>query len=466
MPRLSTLQSVILVVLLALPASEPAQGITRLSFTRPGGMMRIPMSATVRSPYLFTAGFVSEVVNISPYNSATGVYFDSELTRNLRLGLSSVSVADPSADLDSSTFKPPLEIGFHLQQRLWTYGNVSFSLGIQDVVLTQSDGGFSIDPDLISYLGVISSDQVVGSYLLSTYMGFGTGTLAGSQPVDTAAQIPDTTSQIKVGVFTGFRLKTPIFAERGGLDILAEWDGAGINFGLGIPITTDYRLQIGVINVDNLGQFGIQSDKSPLTPDAPAVVVALNLNIPRIVEGEAPRALEALGPRPAPPTEFEEALLAAQLDSTLKDADFVLAGLRDSLRIADFEIDNLHGQLALRNQSGIVLNDSVRNMQLRIEMMKSNMNVTMRHLSASLQHYYKESYRDALQEVEMAIQLNPDLAIAYARRGAIYYKLGDTQRATINWNMALKLDPEYDDIRNALRALKENRLKTASFIQE
>ena len=455
----------ILVVLLALPASEPAQGITRLSFTRPGGMMRIPMSATVRSPYLFTAGFVSEVVNISPYNSATGVYCDSELTNNMRLGLSTVTVADTTRDLENSTLKPPLEIGIHLQQRLWTYGNVSFSLGIQDVVLIQSDEGFSIDPDLISYLGLISSDQVVGKYLLSTYMGFGTGTLAGSQPVDTTVQLADSTSQIKVGVFTGFRLKTPIFAQRGGLDLMAEWDGAGINFGLRIPITPDYRIQIGAIHIDKLPQFGSQGNKEVLTFDAPAIVISLNLNIPRIIKGEAPSALEALGPRPAAPV-AEEGLLAAQLDSTLKDAEFVLASLRDSLRIADFEIDNLHGQLAQRNQSGIVMIDSARSMQLRIEMMKSNMNVTMRHLSASLQHYYKENYRDALQEVEMAIQLNPDLAIAYARRGAIYYKLGDTQRATINWNMALKLDPEYDDIRNALRALKENRLKTASFIQE
>ena len=56
----------------------------------------------------------------------------------------------------------------------------------------------------------------------------------------------------------------------------------------------------------------------------------------------------------------------------------------------------------------------------------------------------------------MAIQLNPDLAIAYARRGSIYFKLGDVQRATINWNLALKLDPEYDDVRNILRVLKEN----------
>ncbi|UCD37215.1 MAG: tetratricopeptide repeat protein, partial [Fidelibacterota bacterium] len=76
------------------------------------------------------------------------------------------------------------------------------------------------------------------------------------------------------------------------------------------------------------------------------------------------------------------------------------------------------------------------------------------------------NYRDALQEVEMAIQLNPDLAVAYARRGSIYYKLGDIQRATINWNLALKLDPEYDDVRNILRALKENRLKTTSLKQQ
>ena len=102
-------------------------------------------------------------------------------------------------------------------------------------------------------------------------MGFGTGTLAGSQPVDTTAQLADSTSQIKVGVFTGFRLKTPIFAQRGGLDLMAEWDGAGINFGLRIPITPDYRIQIGAIHIDKLPQFGSQGNKEVLTFDAPAI---------------------------------------------------------------------------------------------------------------------------------------------------------------------------------------------------
>jgi len=120
--------------------------------------------------------------------------------------------------------------------------------------------------------------------------------------------------------------------------------------------------------------------------------------------------------------------------------------------------------VATLEQLGVFQADSVRNMQLRIQMMKSNINYTMRHLSSSLQNFYEENYRDALQEVEMAIQLNPDLAIAYARRGSIYYRLGDVQRATINWNLALKLDPEYDDVRNILRMLKEdrNRVKATS----
>ena len=144
----------------------------------------------------------------------------------------------------------------------------------------------------------------------------------------------------------------------------------------------------------------------------------------------------------------------------------MLAELRDSLRIANFENENMQSQLALRDQRSIILADSLRSVRLKFEMGKSNLNYTMRHLSASLRHFYDEDYRDALQEVEMAIQLNPDLALAYARRGSIYYKLGDVQRATINWNLALKLDPEYDDVRNILRALKENRLKTTSLIQQ
>ncbi len=419
--------------------------------------MRIPMSSVVRSPYLFSAGFVAEVANVLPYSSATGIYFDSEISRNTRLGMSGISTIDTT-----------MEIGFHLQQRLWSYGNISFSLGMQDIVLTQSDGKLSMNPDLLSFLGVISSEQKVGRYLLNSYMGFGTGTLAGATAAtDTSGGDfllggTGSSGQLMLGVYAGFLLKTPLFASKGGLDVVGEFDGHGINMGVRIPITSDYRLQVGFVHLENLPNFGSIADSVV----APAIVIGLDLSVPRLERRPAAREVgdevAAMGPRIEP--EEQEVLLARQLDSTLQAADFLLASLRDSLRIATFDLDNLYNQVAMLEQLGVFLADSVRNMQLRIQMMKSNINYTMRHLSSSLQHYYEENYRDALQEVEMAIQLNPDLAIAYARRGSIYYRLGDVQRATINWNLALKLDPEYDDVRNILRMLKEdrNRVKATS----
>lgn len=454
-------------LVLAGAGSLTAQAVTRLSFTRPGGMMRVPISTSVRSDNLFMAGFVSELLSIAPYNSASGVYFDAEIGKNLRMGLSSVSTADTSANLDSSSYQPPLQIGFHIQQRIWSYGNISFSLGLHDVVLTQSDGAFKVDPDLMSIMGVISSEQAIGNYQLNSYMGFGTGTIGGAVGSSSA----DSTV-LQLGVFAGFMLKTPIMASRGGLQIIGEFDDGGINAGILLPLTSDYRLQLGIVHIENLPDFSKQKAIDggvALASNAPAIVIGLSLKVPRLPDSDiAQGQLDALGPRPtgAGVAARPDVLLPSQIDSTLKAADFLVTTLRDSLRINKFQNKNLLTQLSQRDQEGIVMADSVRNMQLRIEMMKSNLNTTMRHLTLSWQHFFEENYREALQEVEMSIQLNPDLAIAYARRGSIYYKLGDTQRATINWNLALKLDPEYDDVRNILRALRENRLNAASLTQQ
>lgn len=464
----------LMLLLLGVGQLAAQTSVTRLSFTRPGGMMRVPTSSSVRSPYLFTAGFVLETVNISPFNNASGVYFDAELTQNLRIGLSSVTTADTSANLDSSSYSPPLEIGIHLQQRIWTYGNISFTLGLHDIVLRQSEGNFTIDPDMISILGVISSEQSIGNYHLNTYMGFGTGAIGGATYSSSSSgsflsgSSSDSTGQIKLGVYAGFQLVTPIMAKRGGLVVMSEFDGTGINVGVRVPLTTDYQFMLGAVHVESLPKFGAQADGEALTSTAPSIVLGLNLSVPRL-EGSraAKKELDALGPRPdMASADAPERLLPAQIDSTLKGAEYIIIMLRDSLRIAQFESKNLFAQLAMKDQQGYSLTDSVRNMTLRLAMMKSNLNTTMRHLTVSWQHFFEENYREALQEIEMAIQLNPDLAIAYARRGSIYYKLGDTQRATINWNLALKLDSEYDDVRNILRALKENRLNAASFSQQ
>ena len=105
--------------------------------------------------------------------------------------------------------------------------------------------------------------------------------------------------------------------------------------------------------------------------------------------------------------------------------------------------------------------DSTRVFHLERQIDSANNNIIMRHISRSLRYFYAEEYRDALTEVDKAIEVNPNIALAYARRGSIYYRLGDFQRATMNWNIALKLDPEFTEIQDLLRASKDNRLSSS-----
>ena len=70
----------------------------------------------------------------------------------------------------------------------------------------------------------------------------------------------------------------------------------------------------------------------------------------------------------------------------------------------------------------------------------------------------------ALDEVNQTIKRFPKLAIAYARKGTIYYQLGDLQKATINWNLALKQDPEYTEVQKILESIKTESKSKANTI--
>ena len=147
-------------------------------------------------------------------------------------------------------------------------------------------------------------------------------------------------------------------------------------------------------------------------------------------------------------------------------ANIAVETLRDSMALMNNEMRNLLVRLNAMEQNSKFLSDSLSSLKLETNISEKNMNEALRHLSKSLRYFYAGDYREALKEVDLALELNPDLALAYARRGSIYYKLGDVQRATINWNLALRLDPEYTDVRNILKALNENKLKSASIIEE
>ena len=439
-------------------------GSTRVAYTRPGLMMRVPTSSNHKTPYLFRTGFGTEIHNFDPFNTAKGVYFDMELNKGFAFGFSAVQGGDTTslALLKESQQKPIVEFGFHFQQRVFSYNDISLTVGLQDVVFQNdqtTEQVLSLNTSLLSFFTVLASEKDLGEYKMNTYMGFGSGGLA---PMDTIEVDPDSVST-SAGVFLGFVLKTPYFARRGGMDIVGEFDGTGVNVGLRIPLTSDYRLNLGFTHIERMPDW----DKR-YWAGHPGFTLGLDMAVPREprrrLQGGPSGPTNIYGPSDGLPGGIET--LPLHRDSTITMANIAVITLRDSMALMNNEMRNLLVRLSAMEQNTKFLSDSLVNIQLETNVSEKNMNEALRHLSRSLRYFYAGDYREALKEVDLSLELNPNLALAYARRGSIYYKLGDVQRATINWNLALRLDPEYTDVRNILKALHENNLKSASLIQE
>ena len=437
---------------------------TRIVYTRPGLMMRVPTSSVQKAPYIFRTGFGVELHNFDPVNTAKGVYFDMELGRGFTAGFSAVQGGDTtSLDLISkSQYTPQVEFGFHFQQRIFTYNDISLSAGLQDIVFQNNQDDeqmLSLNTDLLSFFVVLASEKDLGDYKMSTFMGFGTG---GLGPMDSVKVISDSIQTANAGVFVGFLLKTPYFGRTGGMDIVGEFDGTGVNVGLRIPLTSDYRLNLGFTHIERLPDWD-----SRYWTGHPAFSLGLDMAVPRLPSGQVPQVGPSGRPMaPGMPVPEGYETVPMYRDSTIAMADFAVKSLRDSISMMDNEMRNLMVKLSAKEQETKFLDDSLMSLKLDQNVSDKNMNEAMRHLSRSLRYFYAGDFRESLKEVDLALELQPDLALAYARRGSIYYKLGDVQRATINWNLALRLDPEYDDVRNILKALHENRLKTASMFEE
>ncbi len=57
--------------------------------------------------------------------------------------------------------------------------------------------------------------------------------------------------------------------------------------------------------------------------------------------------------------------------------------------------------------------------------------------------YLQKNYSQAIDYFNQAIQLNPNLAVAYTKRGNVYYELGNLNQALQDYNKAIQLDPNY-----------------------
>ena len=110
---------------------------SRVSFSRPGNMMRTPNYAfNHENPYFFSLSVSSEIINFSnDYESQYGkssnaAAFKMQTESGYTFGITAGNIMDP---------ENVAEIGFHFQKSIFKHGDVSLSAGIQDVLYRKDD---------------------------------------------------------------------------------------------------------------------------------------------------------------------------------------------------------------------------------------------------------------------------------------------------------------------------------------
>ncbi len=416
---------------------------SRVAFSRPGNMIRVPNVDSDMYKNLLAVNVSSEYLSSSQSSSAFSV---NTLAKSGYLyGISFVKPVNPANSA---------ELGFHLQKNMVEYGDVKLDVGIQDVILRQGsdiEDADGLDTKGVSLFAVLSSAKHFEDYAIATHLGFGSG------KINEDSHLYVSNPKQNIGVFLGFNFTTPFLKKNGGINFLTEFDGKGLNIGVSIPILKSTHINLGITHFENFGDFATEdrtgTDRADLSSDAPSITFGMGINVPRIIDADEAEALsKQLGDG-----------IYGETDSSILYYDpictDVVETLRDSIKVSKYMIDNLNDYNNMLQHKEAVLVDSTRKNLLREQVSQSNQNKAMRHLSRSLRFFYDEQFRNALSEVNFAIELNPNLAIAYGRRGSIYYKLGDNRRATLNWNVALQLDPEFTEIYDMLQAADENRLK-------
>ncbi|HTX18126.1 MAG TPA: tetratricopeptide repeat protein [Bacteroidota bacterium] len=64
--------------------------------------------------------------------------------------------------------------------------------------------------------------------------------------------------------------------------------------------------------------------------------------------------------------------------------------------------------------------------------------------------FSERRYTEALAEINKSIDAAPNMALAYAVRGSVYFMLRQFAEAKVSWEKALELDPSMDNVRAIL----------------
>ena len=419
-----------------------ADANSRIAFTRPGSLMRTPFPSNRETFNQYIVGFGLETTHFSEFNYSSASYFQGSTPGGYHFGITYNKGPEYLQEsIASNTSSIPSYMSFHFHKSVFKRNNISVSVGVHDMLYTAKT------PHRVSAFALFSySKTMKNNYVLSSSFGFGTGNLAKDSHQYTESNINSSNT-----FFLGLKLTTPALKENGGLGVLLEYDGSGINLGTSIPVNNAWTVNLGITHFENISKFGDwEEDTSLLLPEASALAIGFQMNIPKLKYKKVSTSVKNLS------NIYSQMPYDESLDSLIRQATIIITDLEDSLMTQNQENTTLELTKKELEQKINFLQDSLGLSILDNKIAEVNLNKAMKHLSASLEAYYAREYERALKETERAIEIFPNLAIAYARKGSIYYRLGDIKRATINWNIALSHDPEYDEVRSALQDVKND----------
>jgi len=78
---------------------------------------------------------------------------------------------------------------------------------------------------------------------------------------------------------------------------------------------------------------------------------------------------------------------------------------------------------------------------------------TTRYLLQAREAYFQNDFDGAIDYIRKALEINPYSSQGYEMLGSIYYRLNWTSMAVENWQRALELDPENENLRKYLNKL-------------
>ena len=85
---------------------------------------------------------------------------------------------------------------------------------------------------------------------------------------------------------------------------------------------------------------------------------------------------------------------------------------------------------------------------------QSRMELYLTSYEKAQKYVYMKKYINALDEINKAIAIMPNVPQPYSLRGSIYYKMENYSNALKSWNKALELNPNQPQVKKSIEQLK------------